>query len=241
MVFRNQEVARFQELSATNNASKARLSEVIARRDMLAQEIVQARVNLERAKGDLARTEIRAPFGGHVVTRLANKGEYINTGTEIIRLVDTLNREVVLPAPLAVIPHLNISETVNVKSTVGEFDLPIRTVVPAGDPTSRMVEVRLSVSNQPWIVGTPVKISLPKDAPVRAVAVPRDALVLKGSSMFVFRITDDNKAEQIRADIGATVGLWVAISSGVNAGDKIVIRGAERLQPGQDVIVNSDG
>ena len=40
--------------------------------------------------------------------------------------------------------------------------------------------------------------------------------------------------------IVATVGLWVGVGSGVEVGDRVIIRGAERLAPGQPVEVAAD-
>lgn len=241
MVFRDQEVARFEELAARDNASRARLQEVVARREMLRHEITDAEATLERARGDLERTKIRAPFAGHVVARLANKGEYLSVGEEVVRFVDTENMEVAIPAPIAIAQYLKTGSNVTVTDARGMHSLPIRTVVPVGDSVSRMVEVRLSADAADWVVGTPVKVSLPKGVAFRSVAVPRDALVLKGSSVYLFKIDDDMKAQQVSADINATVGLWVSLKQGVQAGDQIVIRGAERLQPGQSVVVAGGG
>lgn len=233
--FREADVQRFRELAAKDNASKARLDEVTAQAEMTRQGISDARASYERAKGDLDRATIRAPFPGHVVQRLASKGEYITVGEDVVRLVDTRNIEVAMPAPIGITPFLKEGAMVEVKSEFGTRMLPIRTVVPVGDQVSRMVEVRLSADADDWVVSTPVKISLPKGSEVTAIAVPRDALVIKGGSVYLYKISADNKAERVTADIAATVGLWVGLKSGVDAGDKVVVRGAERLQPGQSV------
>jgi multidrug efflux pump subunit AcrA (membrane-fusion protein) len=114
--------------------------------------------------------------------------------------------------------------------------LPIRTVVPVGDAVSRMVEVRLSPTAGDWIVSTPVKVSLPKGPAVTAVAVPRDAIIIKGGSVFLYKVGANNMAERVEADVRATVGLWVALGGGVAPGDKVIVRGGERLQPGQPIV-----
>lgn len=237
MVFRTEEVTRFQDLAARNNASQSRLQEVIAQREMVAQDIEDARARLERAEGDLARAQIRAPFPGTVVERLANIGEYLNIGANVVRLVDTKDLEVAIPAPIAVMPHLTQGAVVDVRSGETHRALAIRTVVPVGDMVSRMIEVRLQASDAGWIIGTPVTVSLPRAAAHTSVAVPRDAIVLKGGDMYFFKINGDNVAERVTADLRNAIGLWVPVAEGVAAGDQVVVRGAERLQPGQSVVV----
>ena len=57
---------------------------------------------------------------------------------------------------------------------------------------------------------------------------------------FFYKLTGDGMAEQVDADIVATVGLWVGIGSGVEVGDRVIVRGAERLMPGQPIEVAAD-
>ena len=70
------------------------------------------------------------------------------------------------------------------------------------------------------------------------VAIPRDALVLRGSEMFVLRVTADNTVEKISVDTGIGLGKLIEVIGDVFDGDRIVTRGAERLQPGQLVVIS---
>jgi uncharacterized protein YabE (DUF348 family) len=65
--------------------------------------------------------------------------------------------------------------------------------------------------------------------------VPRDALVLRQNGSFVFRINDDNKAEQVQVEIGDSAGELVAVRGELAKGDRVAIRGAENLTEGADV------
>jgi RND family efflux transporter MFP subunit len=240
LIFREQDVARFSQLASRDNASQARLDEVIARRDMLIQEVANAVAVLERASGDVDRASIKAPFPGYIVARLANIGEYMTVGKEVARLVDSGNIEVVIPAPISITPYLHVGNPVGVVGANQSQMLPIRTVVPVGDRVSRMVEVRLTAPADAWMVGTPVMVSLPAGEPTHTVAVPRDAVMLRGSSFYVTIVDDEMTAQQVRVEISASIGLWVSLTGGVNAGDRVIIRGGERLRPGQSVVIMTE-
>lgn len=233
--YREQQLTRAEELAVNKNVSANLLDESRALRDQASYQLADARAQLERAQGDLDRTGIRAAFAGHITGRLASVGEYIGVGDDVVRLVDTHRKEIALPAPIALTAFVKPGIEVRVSSGGVERQHEVRTVVPVGDAVSRMVEIRLKASDSDWLVGSPVQVSLPADNPVTAVAVPRDALVERGGQSYLFRISDDGKAEQIIADIESTVGLWVAIADGVEPGDRVVVRGAERLAPGQAV------
>ncbi len=154
-----------------------------------------------------------------------------------MRLVDTHRVEIALPASIALSRHIKPGLVVPVRSNGTVREHPVRTVVPVGDAVSRMVEVRLSADDSGWLVGTPVQISLPSDATKSTVAVPRDALVERSGQNFVYKVGENNTAEQVTVNINAIVGLWVGVAEGIEAGDLVIVRGAERLSPGQSVEV----
>ena len=237
---RERELERTEELALTQNVSATLLDERRAGRTMVRHQLAEARAQQERARGDLDRTELRAPFAGHVTERLAALGEYVFVGGQVLRLVDTRQREVVLPVPIAQIGFVAAGDSLDVLVGDGSMrSLPVRTVVPVGDEVSRMVEMRLDAAETPWIVGTPVKVSLPSGPAVDTVAVPRDALIERGGSASIFKVAADGTAVQVPADIVTTVGLWVGLGSGVEAGEAVIVRGAERLSPGQSVVATA--
>jgi len=65
--------------------------------------------------------------------------------------------------------------------------------------------------------------------------VPRDALVLRPEGQSVFIIDANNQAQQIPVTTGLGSGDQIEVLGAVSPGDRVVIRGNERLQPGQTV------
>ncbi len=237
LLYRQRQLERTEELAAKNSASKTLLDEALAQRDQAQHLLSDARAALERAQANLERTRIHAPFAGHVTARLGSVGEFVNIGEDVVRLVDTHRIEISLPASFTLARHIKPGMRVPARSGNILREHPVRTVVPVGDAVSRMVEVRLEVGDGDWLVGTPVQVALPSDASQSTVAVPRDALVERGGRSYVYKVSDDNTAEQVAVEINAIVGLWVGVADGIDAGDRVIVRGAERLSPGQAVEV----
>jgi multidrug efflux pump subunit AcrA (membrane-fusion protein) len=67
------------------------------------------------------------------------------------------------------------------------------------------------------------------------LTVPRDALVLRPEGISVFVIDAQLQARQVSVSTGLGSGDRIQVSGEVSAGDRVVIRGNERLQPGQSV------
>lgn len=169
--------------------------------------------------------------------RHAQQGEFIRIGDPIVRLVNQSLKDISVPAPIRHQNLLSAGMLVSVNYHSGQITLPIRQVVSIGDPSSRMVEVRLDASGSDLLVGDSVTVSLPKALPSEEVAVPRDALVIKGSQTFIYLVDSESKAQQVAVEVRYADGPWLVLDGDVSTGDLIVIRGAERLQPNSMVSV----
>ena len=82
-------------------------------------------------------------------------------------------------------------------------------------------------------IGAVLEVGLPSAQPSRVVSVPRDAIVLRPGERYVVRVADGDIAERVAVRVGNTLDNRVAIEGAIQAGDRLVVRGAERVQPGQ--------
>lgn len=236
VAFLTSDLARQRELAETEFTPTSRVEEAESTLLMTQQELAQARIALEQSRIDLDRTKVRAPFPGRVVARLAQAGEYSVPGRQIVRLVDTENLEVRGQAPVNLAGVLRDGLPVALRKEGDQFDSSIRALVPVGDTVSRTMEIRVNVpAKAGYVVGTALQIGVPSSAPSEVVAVPRDALVLRSEGTYVFRIKEDNTAERLLVRTGAANGARVAVVGGIESGDRVVVRGGERLRPGQPV------
>jgi cobalt-zinc-cadmium efflux system membrane fusion protein len=104
------------------------------------------------------------------------------------------------------------------------------------DPQTRTARLRCSIRNsggllKPEMYGT-VRVSV---APLRALAIPRTAIVHLGEHAFVFverRSTDDGRRRFERLPLTADEtppGDWVSVAHGLDRGDSVVVQGAQSL------------
>lgn len=113
----------------------------------------------------------------------------------------------------------------------------MRAVIPVGDERSRMVELRIALTDRGWRVGAPVRVEIAPRSFKAVVTVPRDAVILRQGSSYVMRVKADNTAERVAVIIGPGHANNVQIDGLLQAGDRVVVRGGERLEPGQAVKV----
>jgi hypothetical protein len=83
-----------------------------------------------------------------------------------------------------------------------------------------------------------LRVAVPMDEVREVLAVPRDALVLRPEGVTVFVVDSNNQAQQVQVRTGVGAGDQIEVSGAISAGDTVVIRGNERLRPGQAVTVS---
>jgi hypothetical protein len=172
-----------------------------------------------------------------VAERLVQVGEFVSRGVQVARLVDTENREIRAQAPLTISSYVREGLEVSIEHQQTQSLSPVTRVIPVGDERSRMFEVRIAAVDPAWVIGSPVRVALPNSIPRELVAIHRDALVLRGSELFVLRVSDDNTVEKVQVDTGIGLGELVEVIGDLSGGDRVVTRGAERLRSGQTVVV----
>jgi multidrug efflux pump subunit AcrA (membrane-fusion protein) len=154
-----------------------------------------------------------------------------------VRLVNTSDIEARATAALTLAANVHPGQAVTVRDHGIQKTGRVRTVVPVGDDRSRQFEVRVTLTSSDWLVGTPVEVSLPSSTERTVVTVPRDALVIRQNHSYVLRVTRTNTVEELDVTPGAGIEDSVEVRGNLAPGDRLVVRGGERLADGQAVRV----
>jgi RND family efflux transporter MFP subunit len=225
-------VARFQ-LDQAENA-----------RDLSQADLQIAEATLHQTEERLSKADVRAPFAGVVAERLKREGEEVNRGEILARLADTEHLEIRLFLPLRHVRAIQPGSTVNVRLADDTIvQAQVRAIVPVGDARTQSFETRIDApqTTPPLAVGNTVRVELPLESPKLALAVPRDAVVIRSEGMAVFRVKngakDGKTVERIPVKTTIASGEWVAVEGALSADDTIVVRGAEALHNGDPVTV----
>lgn len=240
VIFLRSEKDRLQQLAKNNLSAKSQLDQVTSDLAMAESDVWIAEAQLGQAKVAMHVTQIRAPFDGIVTEKLRNIGERLNVADEVIRLVDPESIEVVARAPLNTVNFIKAGDVLALSNDFRAGDGSVRAIVPFGNPQSHMFEVRLNVDPEVWTVGESVRLSMPTAVATEVLTVPRDALILRREGAFVYRIDDELKAEQVSVITGLGAGNLIEVIGGINAGDRVVTRGGERLNTGMAVEIRED-
>lgn len=235
--FLESEEKRFAKLQESNLAAVTQLESTRSDRDMAIGDLEVARARLAQNADALARTKIKAPFSGMVVERIKMPGERVAEGDDVVRLVDHQRLEVVARAPLDYFGYTRPGQLLEVRTGERTALAEVRTVVTVGDENTHQFELRLDLDSQMFPVGQTLRVAVPYDEHRDVLTVPRDALVLRPDGQSVFVVDGGNLAKRIAVTTGVGAGDDIEVLGAISPGDRVVIRGNERLQPGQSVSI----
>ena len=245
-----------QQQEAALAAAEAALKEAVqlyARQSTLAgqQLIARASLDTQRAARDAARAQvaqiranlsdrvIRAPFAGVLGIRQVSPGALVTPGTEIATLDDIARVFVDFPVPETELADVSPGQPlVGRVGTYGDrsFDGKVETVSARLDAGSRAATVRGDFANDDRALkpGMLVQVALARDTR-QALVVPEIAVQQVGTETFVWRVKPDMTVEKVDVEVGGRVPGKVMLASGIKAGDRIVVEGTGKVQPGSTV------
>jgi RND family efflux transporter MFP subunit len=234
--FYSREAERLEKLAKQNNAARNQLDQTQANRDEALAKIKIVKAKLAMARDALNKTIVRAPFSGVITERYKTPGERVEAGDQIVRLINTDKLEIQARIQQASFAYIKAGDTLSIKGPSAEINGTVRAVIPVGDDVSRLYEIRVEFNKEAWSVGTAVQIASPINEKQKVIAVSRDALVIRQSGVVIYRI-NNNQAVLVPVKTGIANTTHIQVIGDVNENDKIVIRGNERLRPGQIVKV----
>ena len=88
-------------------------------------------------------------------------------------------------------------------------------------------------------VGETVQVYVPTSPKSDALLIPKDALLFNNDTYMVFVIDDKQQAAPRTITIGDAQNEYYEVTSGLQERDLVVVRGNERLRPGQPVNVQN--
>ena len=228
-----QDHARTTGLATQNAASAAELERTEA-----AARSAEAQYQLYSVR--LARSTVRAPFSGVAGQRYVSLGDYVTTSTRLMSLQTVNPQRASFQVPERHARVLKRGQRVAFRvgaipgrDFVGEVDF----VDPVVQQSGRTILVKARVPNPQRLLqpGMFIEARLVTAVRPKAVVIPEDAIVPMQGANFVW-VVGEGKANRRQVGIGVRTPGFVEITSGVDAGEQVVVGGLEVLFPGAPVM-----
>ena len=225
-------VAKYERLQSLHISLIAKEEIVEAKLNSVLQEEKLAKLNLKRAT-------VKAPFDGIIELKMIELGEAVGLGFTLFKLVSDSLLEIEADVPSNRARILEINNNIKISTTdMISFNSKLRALGVRENSNTRTIPIHLTFNNNEisrnLFVGENVNIFIPIGPGLKAPTVHKDA-ILKREGMSLVYVVEEEKAIIKPLKLGDGVGNRFIVLGGIQEGDTVVIKGNERLRPGQKV------
>lgn len=249
----DRESQRIQELKQRNVATQRELDEAIAARDVSAASIAVAEAQLKSALIELDRTTIVAPLGGEIGFAMTTRGALVTASQAeplaTIRNIDNVFVDVTASASSVLkwrrnnldLDWRNTERQVTLKLADGEV-YPETGLLTAAEPQvntqTGVVVLRMQFPNADKLLlpGTYVKVDVQTDLVEGIFLVDQNAVSRDRQGNPTALVVNSEDTIELRhlTVLQARGNQWI-VQEGLEAGDRIVLQGSQKVAPGTKV------
>ncbi|HAM71838.1 MAG TPA: efflux transporter periplasmic adaptor subunit [Verrucomicrobiales bacterium] len=239
----NQAEASFKLARANHERAQQLYSEKLMSQqefDQAAAGFAASQATVELMRRNLRDARITAPFSGTTGARQVSPGQVISKNTTLTWLVDLDVVKAEVAVPERYLSQIRTGQTLEfgVAAYPGErFRGEVYFISPQLDPATRTALVKARVRNPDGRLKGGMFASLALTFRLResALVIPESGLMNNGDAVSVYVVDKDQKAQPRPVQVGLRLAGKAEITSGLSAGESVVVEGLQKLAPGLPV------
>ncbi len=241
---------RWVQLRAKDAVTQQDFDERSSTFDQASANLAAAEANVARLRNLKSFNEVTAPFDGVVTRRNIDVGDLVDAGNGglakalfSVAQVDPLRLYVYVPQVYAQQVQIGSKVAVHLAERPRErFEGVIARTARAIDTGTRTMQVEIRVPNPrgALIVGSYVEVLLPIKDGGAVLVVPTNALLFRPEGPRVAVVDGAGRVRLSAVELGTDFGTSVAVLSGLDASDRVVLNPADSLADGDIVSVAVD-
>ena len=223
----------------------------VARPEDIEAQAAQVRVlesRLGEANVDLKDSTLRAPFSGVIARRFVEQGQNLRAKEPVVQFQDGDEVDIVVDVPESVMiadvrPAKNAQVTATFSSAPGrQFPVRIKEMAQAADPVTQTFQVRVTMKSPPdlnVLPGMTATVTLTthrRGSQDNRILVPIAAVFKDGTGVQVaWVVGPDQTVSRRPVTLGEAAGGQIAVTAGLQPGDRIAVAGVTFLRDGMKV------
>jgi RND family efflux transporter MFP subunit len=251
------EFERVKRLYNENAMSKQQYDAISTQYEAAQAQVIQAEATLSSAKNYLADATITAPISGIIGKRYQEDGDMANPALPLLSIVQMNRVKIIFNSTEEDLGRLQTGQEARVRvRTFSDqiFRGSLNKISPVLDPLTRMAEVEVILDNPGLLLkpGMYAEVEVVTGLLKDVILIPRYVSIesttlekVEGQDQvvknyFVFTV-ENNTSMQKKLDVLYINHRAIAVNSGVNIGDTLVVTGQNNLRDGLQVkIVNKE-
>ena len=230
---------RAQSLSGSGALSQSDLDKLRAEELAARARVAVTKAELQASELRLRHTRVTAPDDGVISARNVNVGQVAQVGVEMLRLLRKGRVEWRAEIPESRIREIRVGQNVKLTTADGaQLDGKVRAIAPTVESSTRASLVYVDIPSTGG-AARPGMFARGEILLGQSVAsmVPLSSVVTQDGYTYVFVVNDQQRVVRRRVETGAVRDKQIEIVGGVQAGERIVDKGAGFLKDGDHVRV----
>ena len=234
------QVSRQRELQARNISSQSALDDSETELRLAHAKLAAAKADLGVESRALEEATVRATFDGMVVRRMVSLGEYVQVGRSLVEIVSLNPIEVEFRVAEIDSSFVRLGQEVAVHVAPypdRSFGAKVTVISPTIDPNTRTLRVKAVVDNAEGLLrpGLFARADLGLSVHEGVAVVPSSAVLQRVDGSVVFVLDGTYRATRRVVQLGSFQEGRVEVTKGLQAGDRVLVRGHADLLDGQQV------
>ncbi len=234
------QVSRQRELQARNISSQSALDDSETELRLAHAKLAAAKADLGVESRALEEATVRATFDGMVVRRMVSLGEYVQVGRSLVEIVSLNPIEVEFRVAEIDSSFVRLGQEVAVHVAPypdRSFGAKVTVISPTIDPNTRTLRVKAVVDNAEGLLrpGLFARADLGLSVHEGVAVVPSSAVLQRVDGSVVFVLDGADRATRRVVQLGSFQEGRVEVTKGLQAGDRVLVRGHADLLDGQQV------
>src|SRR5436853_2105150 len=233
------DLERYTKLRTSGYASVADFDRKKWTKDEAEGRLERAKRALDLARNQLGYSDLKADADGIITATMAEAGQVVATGQAVARLAHRGEKEAVVALPETWLGEARKSNaTVRLWSErERSFKAALRELSPQADAASRTYAARFTILDADDTVafGMTATVALARASHVVVVRLPLSAILDRGTGPFVYVVQASGGVVQRPVTVASFTEDTALVTSGLNAGDRIVTLGVQKLEAGLKV------
>ena len=202
-------------------------------------QLAKARAAAKSSAESLEDCKIKAPFSGTISEVLVEQGVHVSPGAPILKLVDVSTIEIAIPVPEGEIGRIKIGQKALVdvpalNITGLEAHVSLKGVTAAFPSHTYRCTLVLEKQQANLYPGMVCKVRLSEVSDSLRIRIPASAVEMDSEGRFVWVVKDD-VVGRVYVTVDGYQEQGVVISSGLETGDKVIVKGASKVSTGMKV------
>ena len=230
-------LARYQNLVSEGLISRQEL-------ENLENSVTAAQTTLQTTRLSLAKSFPKAPVSGIVDQLYVDRGEYVDPGKPLLRLVQVERLKVIADVPEKDVSFLRAGQQVEIVPAVinrqkGQtVSGTIESIAFSADELTRTYRTKINIDNRSGQLrpGMIVRARFVRQKLKQVIAVPLFAVMDRDGQKIVF-INENGNARKVNVVTGSAIGQRTVIRQGLKPGQELIVTGQQLLSNGAKIKV----